>query len=366
MRVTDSIHTVIIGAGQAGLAAGYHLQKRGVPFVILESNDRVGDSWRKRWDSLRLFTPAKFDAIDGMRFPAPPNSFPTKNEMADYLESYARRFKLPVRTGVHVDALYRRGDKYVVSAGDTEIEADNVIVAMALYQKLVQPSFAGELDPAIVQFHSCDYRNPGQLRAGDVLLVGAGNSGAEIAMELSKSHRVFLAGRDVGHVPFRIESLAARLILLRLVLRVFFHRIATIRTPIGRRMIAKGFGHGLPWIRTKPIDLQSAGVQRVPRVAGVRAGKPVLEDGRVLDVANVIWCTGFHPAFSWIKLPVFGDHGLPIHERGVVTSEPGLYFAGMAFLYSASSTMIHGVSRDAAYIADAIAVRSRHRAAVPA
>src|SRR5688572_25823190 len=234
MKVTDSIHTVIIGAGQAGLAAGYHLQKRGIPFVILEANQRVGDSWRKRWDSLRLFTPAKFDAIDGMRFPAPPNSFPTKNEMADYLESYVRRFNLPVRTGVHVDALHRRGDKYVVSAGDLEIEADNVIVAMALYQKFVSPPFAADLDPAIVQFHSCDYRNPGQLRAGDVLLVGAGNSGAEIAMELSKSHRILLSGRDVGHVPFRIESLAARLILLRLVLRVFFHRIATIRTPIGR------------------------------------------------------------------------------------------------------------------------------------
>jgi putative flavoprotein involved in K+ transport len=326
----------------------------------------VGDSWRKRWDSLRLFTPAKFDAIDGMPFPAPPNSFPTKNQMADYLESYVRRFNLPVRTGAHVTELYRRGDKLVVRAGDTEIEAENVIVAMALYQKHVVPSFAAELDPAIVQFHSCDYRNPEQLRAGDVLLVGAGNSGAEIAMELSKSHRIFLSGRDVGHVPFRIESLAARLILLRLVLRVFFHRIATIRTPIGRRMIAKGFGHGLPWIRTKPIDLQTAGVQRMARVVGVRDGKPMLEDGRVLDVANVIWCTGFHPGFSWIKLPIFDDHGLPIHERGVVTREPGLYFAGLAFTYSASSTMIHGVSRDARYIADAIAVRSHHgRAEIP-
>jgi putative flavoprotein involved in K+ transport len=234
----------------------------------------------------------------------------------------------------------------------------------------VLPAFAADLDPSIVQMHSSDYRNPAQLRDGDLLLVGAGNSGAEIAIELSKTHRTFLSGRDVGHVPFRIEGIAARLILLRMVLRVFFHRIATVKTPIGRRMQPNFTGHGLPLVRTKPIDLQRAGVERVSRVAGIRSGKPVLEDGRVLDVANVIWCTGYDPGFSWIDLPVFDDRGLPIHYRGAVLKQPGLYFIGLAFLYSASSTMIHGCSRDAEHIAKTIAARPASRTrtalAVPA
>jgi putative flavoprotein involved in K+ transport len=357
MRTNESIHTVIIGAGQAGLAAAYHLKKLGVPFVVLEANARIGDSWRDRWDSLRLFTPAKFDAIDGMAFPAPANGFPTKNEMADYLESYARRFQLPVRTGVAVKRVSRSGDRFVVSTTAGAIEADNVVVAMASYQKPFTPAFARELDPEIRQMHSTEYRNPGQLRAGDVLLVGAGNSGAEIALELAKSRRTFLSGRHVGHVPFRVEGLAARLLLLRLVLRVFFHRIATVNTPIGRKLRPKFKLQGTPLVRTKPSDLLAAGVQRVARVSGVRDGKPILEDGRVLDVANVIWCTGYRAGFSWIDLPVFDDHGLPIHERGAVAKAPGLYFLGLAFIYSASSTMIHGVSRDAEYTARAIANR---------
>jgi putative flavoprotein involved in K+ transport len=359
MHRSESIHTVIIGAGQAGLATGYHLQKRGIPFVILEAHDRVGDSWRKRWDSLRLFTPAKYDSIDGMPFPAPPWSFPTKNEMADYLEAYVHRFNLPVRTGANVDRLSRRGDKFVISAGGLEIEADNVVVAMATYQKRVVPSFAADLDPGIVQVHSYDYRNPGQLKPGEVLLVGAGNSGAEIAIELAKTHRTFLSGRHVGHVPFRVDGLTARLLLTRLALRGFFHRVATINTPVGRKLRPHFMSHGAPLVRTKPSDLTAAGVQRVSRVAGVRDGKPLLDDGRVLDIANVIWCTGFHSGFSWIDLPVFDQQGLPIQERGVVDAESGLYFVGLAFLYAASSTMIHGVSRDAQYLATAIAARSR-------
>ena len=359
MRATESVHTVIIGAGQAGLAAGYHLKKRGVPFVILEANERVGDSWRKRWDSLRLFTPARYDSIDGMPFPAPAFSFPTKNQMADYLESYAKRFDFDVRTGMRVDRLSRLGDRFLIEAGDTRLEADNVVIAMASYQKHKLPSFAAELDPGIRQMHSCDYKNPGQLQPGDVLLVGAGNSGAEIALELSKSHRTWLSGPDVGHVPFRVEGTAARLLLTRLVQRVFFHRVATLATPIGRGMKPKFVSHGTPLVRTKPKDLIAAGVQRVPKVAAVRDGKPCLEDGRVLDVTNVIWCTGFHAGFSWIDLPVFDHRGQPMHTRGVVNHEPGLYFLGLAFLYAGSSTMIHGVSRDAEYLAQAIAARPR-------
>ena len=352
----ERIQTVVIGAGQAGLATGYHLSRRGLPFVILDANERVGDQWRRRWDSLRLFTPAGYDGIPGLPFPERRHVFPTKDEMGDYLESYARHFHLPVRNGVRVDRLWREGDRFLISSGDRRIEAENVVVAMANYQQPKVPPFASELDPSIVQFHSIDYRSPSQLKEGPVLLVGAGNSGSEIAMELSRSHPVWMSGRDTGHIPFRIDSFLARKILVRLVLRGLFYRVFTTSTPIGRKVRPKVLHGGGPLIRVKPRDLQAAGVQRVPRTVGVSDGKPVLEDGRVLDVANVIWCTGFHPGFSWIDIPVFGEHE-PVHRRGVVESAPGLYFVGLDFLYAFSSTMIHGVGRDADYVVKELAGR---------
>jgi putative flavoprotein involved in K+ transport len=362
----ERVHTLVIGGGQTGLSVAYHLKRSGVPFLVIEANERVGDQWRRRWDSLRLFTPARFDGLAGMRFPAPANAFPTKDEMANFLESYARRFALPVRTGVRVDRLARRGDRYVVTAGAREFEADHVVVAMATYQRGRVPDCAKELDPSIVQLHSVDYRNPAQLRPGGVLVVGAGNSGAEIALELARAgHPTWLSGRHVGHVPFRIEGLAARLVLARLALRIVFHRILTLGTPIGRRARPRIVAHGGPLIRVKPRDLDAAGVKRVPRVAGARDGVPVLADGRALPVENVIWSTGFHPGFSWIDLPVFAPDGEPRQKRGVVEGEPGLYLVGLHFLYALSSTMIHGADRDAAHVARVIAQRSRVVRPVP-
>jgi putative flavoprotein involved in K+ transport len=364
MHNPERLQAVVIGAGQAGLSVGYHLARHGVRFVILDANQRVGDSWRRRWDSLRLFTPARYDGLAGMPFPAPPHTFPSKDEMADYLEAYAARFELPVRTGVAVDRVSRHGDRYLISAGDQQFEAEHVVVAMSDYQKCRVPAFAKDLDPAIVQLHSADYRNLSQLRSGGVLVVGAGNSGADIALEASRGgHRAWISGRDVGHVPFRIDSLAGRLFLVQLVLRGLFHRLITVKTPIGRKLRHKLLSMGGPLIRVKPKDLAMAGIERVPRTAGVRNGQPVLEDGRVLEVSNVVWCTGFHPGFSWIDLPILGNDGRPVHERGVVVSEPGLYFVGLLFLYAASSVMIHGVGRDAEYVADTILGRTRTRRA---
>jgi len=255
---------------------------------------------------------------------------------------------------VRVHRVARDGDGFLVSAGDRAFEAENVVVAMSSFQDPFVPEFAGELDPGIVQLHSYDYRNPGELREGGVLVVGASNSGSEIAMELARTRRIWMSGRDTGHVPFRIEGLASRLLLARLVLRVAFHRVLTVRTPMGRKMRAKSISEGGALVRVKPKDLAAAGVERVPRTVGVKDGRPVLEDGRVLDVANVVWCTGFRNRFSWIDLPVHGEHE-PRHERGVVASEPGLYFVGLEFLYSVSSEMIHGVGRDARRIARSIA-----------
>ncbi|HEU5347405.1 MAG TPA: NAD(P)-binding domain-containing protein [Ktedonobacterales bacterium] len=348
--------TIVIGGGQAGLATGYFLKRHQRDFIILDANERIGDAWRNRWDSLRMFTYARFDGLAGMPFPAPAYAFPTKDEMADYLEAYAARFELPVRTSVVVDRLTRQGERFEVTAGDMRFEAKHVVVAMSNHQKPRLPSFASALDSSIVQLHSSEYRNPSQLRAGGILVVGAGNSGAEIALELARSHAVWLSGRDTGHIPIRIERRATQILVMPL-FRAVFHHVLTVDTPIGRKLRPKFTSGGDPLIRIKPRDLVKAGIERVPRAAGVRDGLPVLDDGRVLAVTNVIWCTGYHPGFSWIELPILaGD--VPIHERGIVTSEPGLYFVGLEFLYAKSSVMVHGVSRDAERVVNAIAMEA--------
>jgi len=355
LREPERVHTVIVGGGQAGLSVGYFLTKRKIPFVILDAGARVGDGWRNRWDSLSLFSPARFNGLAGMPFPAPRFAFPTKDEMADYLESYGERFRLPVRNNVAVDRVWKEGNHFMISADDMLIEAEHVVVAMSNYQEPRVPEFASELAPKIVQIHSRDYRNLRQLRKGGVLVVGAGNSGAEIALECARGgHRTWLSGRDVGHVPFRIASAVAKHAIVPLLFRFIFHRLLTVDTPMGRKARRNMVSRGAPLIRQKPKDLIAAGVERVPRTTGVRMGKPVLDDGRVLDVANVIWCTGFKPGLDWIDLPIFDDRGEPIHERGLVPSEPGISFVGQHFLYAMSSAMIHGVARDAERIADAI------------
>ncbi|MEP7000975.1 MAG: NAD(P)-binding domain-containing protein [bacterium] len=355
-REPERVHTVIIGGGQAGLSVGYFLAKRKIPFVILDAGARVGDVWRNRWDSLRLFTPARFDGLAGMPFPGPRFSFPTKDEMADYLESYAAHFKLPVRTGVRVDRVWKEADHFMISADDTLIAATHVVIAMSNYQEPRIPAFATELAANVVQIHSRDYRNPGQLCKGGVLIVGAGNSGAEIALECARGgHQVWLSGPDVGHVPFRPTSALARHVILPVLFRFVFHRVLTVDTPMGRKVRPSMISHGAPLIRQKPQDLIAAGVQRVGRTTGVSSGKPRLDDGRVLDVTNVIWCTGFEPGLDWVDLPLLDDRGEPKHERGLIPSEPGISFVGQHFLYAMSSAMVHGVARDAERIANAIA-----------
>jgi putative flavoprotein involved in K+ transport len=355
---SERFETVIIGGGQAGLAAGYHLARRGLPFVILDANERIGDSWRKRWDSLHLFSPARFSGLPGMPFPAPAHSYPTKDEVADYLEAYAARFELPVQTGVRVDGLSRNGGGFVVTAGEKRFDADNVVVAMATHQIPRVPPFAPELDPGIVQLHAGEYRNPSQLQDAGVLVVGAGNTGAEIALDVVSGHPTWLSGRGTGHVPFRIETLAARHLFIPLVFRFIGHHVLTVNTPIGRKERPKILSQGAPLVRVKPKDIAAAGIERVPKTVGVRKGLPLLEDGRVLEVANVIWCTGFRPDFSWIDLPIFGEEdNEPTHERGIVAHEPGPYFVGLSFLYAMTSGFLRGVGRDADHVAKHIASR---------
>jgi len=345
--------TVIIGGGQAGLAVGYHLANRGRPFVILDANQRIGDTWRRRWDSLQLFTPARYSGLPGMPFPAPPWSYPTKDQVADYLEAYAARFELPVRTGVRVDRLSRDGNRYLLDAGSDQFEADQVVVASGAYQRLRVPAFAAELDPGIVQLDPSRYRDPSQLGPGGVLVVGAGNSGAEIAFEVAATHPTWLSGPDAGRIPVRTGSTWDRL----LTPPVWFlaSHVLTVNTPVGRKVRPRALTTTAPLERVRPKDLAAAGIQRVPRTVGVRDGAPVLEDGDVLDVSTVIWCTGYRPDFGWIDLPAFDQDGAPLHQRGVVGSQPGLYFIGLFFLSSFTSALVGGVGRDADHIADRIA-----------
>jgi putative flavoprotein involved in K+ transport len=343
----ERFDVIVIGGGQAGLSVGYHLKQRGVRFVILDGQARVGDAWRKRWDSLRLFSPAALDGLDGLPFPAPPGSYPSKDEMADYLEHYAAHFQLPMRTSCRVERLSKEGSRFVVQTSEGELHADQVVVAMAGYQHQRVPALARELSPHVVKLTSSEYKNPAQLAPGSVLVIGRGNSGTEIALDLSRTHRVHLAGPDVGAVPLPMTRWVAFLVM-----RVVFHRILTLSTALGRKVRPTMMHRATPLIRTKAKHLLAAGVEVLTqRVQGVLRGLPVLSDGRTLDVNNVVFCTGFDAGFSWIDLPIFGADGEPQHEAGVVTREPGLYFVGLQFLYSMSSSMVHGVGRDAQRIA---------------
>ena len=346
------IETVVIGGGQAGLSAGYHLAKRGRAFVILDAYERVGDNWRCHWDSLRLYSPARAASLPGMTFPAPRTYYPTKDEMADFLEAYRAAFELPVHGGVRVSTVRRDGDRYVVTCTDgSAYRCDNVVVATGTFGRTPRvPAFAGELDPGIRQLHSSDYKRPSQLKPGAVLVVGASHSGGDIAFEAgSAGHPVVLSGPIHGQVPFRIEKRPAKLAYP--VLFSLAQHVLTMRTPIGRKMRPEIRAHGGPFIRVKKADLAGVGVEMTPaRTVGTKNGRPVLDGDRTLDVTNVVWCTGFRQDFSWIRLPITGDDGWPLERRGVVDTAPGLYFVGLAFQYAFSSMLVGGAGRDAEYV----------------
>jgi putative flavoprotein involved in K+ transport len=351
MQQFERYETVIVGGGQAGLSVGYFLKRHGHSAVILDASKRIGDSWRTRWDSLRLYSPAFRDGLPGMPFPAARSAYPTKDEMGDYLEAYASHFDLPVRGGVTVDALTRENGRYVATAGDRRFEADNVVVATGVFRKPYKPDFASGLDPQITQLHSNDYRRLSQLQEGPVLVVGASHSGSDIAYEASTAHDVVLSGTDTGQIPVPIESRRGRLFFRLLVFAGTY--ILTVDTPLGRKMRPHVRHGGGPLLRHRKKDLLAAGVERViARTVGVKNGLPMLDDGRVLDVRNVIWCTGFRPDFGWIRFPLeLGEDGYPVQHRGAAASSPGLYFAGLPFLHSFASMLIAGNGRDAERIA---------------
>lgn len=356
-KTEELVDTIVIGGGQAGLAAGYFLSRHNHHFVILDQNQRTGDSWRNRWESLRLFTPGKFDGLPGMGFPGSGNHLPTKNEVADYLENYAEVFDLPVRHGIQVKSLDQNEQGYRINAGTSSYRARNVIVATGPFQKPYIPSFATALDPSILQLHSSAYCAAHDIPGKTVLIVGAGNSGAEIALELRKTGKqVWLAGRDVGRIPANGQLgkfLGGR------PLWWMMNHVLTVDTPIGRKVRVREAHHGTPLGRATRQEIARSGVELVPRLTGIQGGKPQLEDGRILPVEAVLWATGFHPDYSWLHLPIFEEHGYPRHERGVVPGAPGLYFLGLMFQTRLGSSLLGGVGLDAASIVEKI-IRNGH------
>jgi putative flavoprotein involved in K+ transport len=356
----ERLGTVIIGAGQTGLATAYFLGKAGVPCVVLDEHQRVGDQWRQRYDSLLLNTPAQYDGLPGLPFAAPRGSYPTGAEMGDHLERYVTTMGIVVRSGVRVQAVDRQpGGGYELSTSDGPIRADNVVVACGAEQLPRVPGFADELDPGIRQLHSSGYHHPGQLLPGPVLVVGSAQSGADIALEsVQAGHETWLSGRPVPEVPVPFGSRRMRMGLP--VLWFLANHVLTVKTPMGRRMQPEVRKGGAPLIRTRRADLEAAGVHLTEaKTVGTDDGRPVLADGTVLDVANVVWCTGFRQEFGLVRPDVTGDDGYPAGDGGIVEGSPGLYYVGLLFQTAFASMLIGGAGRDARRIAAHIAVRAR-------
>lgn len=354
-----TLDAIVVGGGQAGLAAGYWLDQRGLEFKILDAGSRVGQSWARRWDSLRLFTPARYSELPGLEFPRPAGADrfwrPSKDEMAAYLRGYAERFSLPVALDSRVEQLRREDDVYRVrTENGGELSGRAVIAATGAHQTQRVPSFAAELDPGIDRLGSTEYLRPAQIDADAVLVVGAGASGVDIAFDLAAAGReVVLAGPKLRHLPRRI---------LGIDLYWWLHASGVIRArcdrPPGRWICDEGRRGGDELIGLRDRDFERAGIRRVGRVVGVRDGRPAIEGGELLDPGAVVWCIGLGYEFErWIELPVLDRQGIPIHDRGVVADEPGLYVLGLPYQSRPDSALVGGVGRDAERIVATMADR---------
>jgi putative flavoprotein involved in K+ transport len=341
----DKWDVVIIGGGQAGLATGYFLKRMKREFIILDDNSRSGDSWRKRWDSLMLFTPAKHDSLPGLPFPGSNSNFPGKDDMADYLEQYERKFSLPVRHDTRVNHVVSENDHFEIETNDGKIIADNVVVATGTNPFPRVPAFSSGLSKDIFQIHSSVYINSDSIPPGDVLVVGAATSGIEIALELSRTRKTYISGTSPFHIPDNLLKYGGELYWW------FINNILTIKTPAGKKVKEKILHGGSPLIRISRRDLDNAGVKSLPRVKGTNDGYPLFEDNSTLKVKTIIWATGYRPDFSWIDGRVTGETGWPLTTRGISLLKNGLYFVGMPFQFGLTSGLVGGVGRDAGFVA---------------
>jgi putative flavoprotein involved in K+ transport len=344
--VTPRRDVVVVGGGQAGLTIGYFLARQELDFTILEAAAGSAAAWRERWDSLRLFTPARYDALPGLPFPGDPDVYPSRDEVAAYLADYARHFDLPVELDSRVHSIRKTGGTYLVELEDRAYQADQVVVATGPFQVPIVPPIAERLDPEVVQLHSSAYRSPAAIPGGPVLVVGGGNTGFQIAEELSESHEVHLSiGSRQTPLPQRILGLD-----------LFRYLDATglirkgIDSRIGRRMEGRD-----TLIGSSPRALRRRhGVEIHGRAVEAAGSTVSFGDGGQLDVRTVIWATGFGVDHSWIDVPVFDESGRLAHRRGV-TESPGLYFLGLTWQYTRGSALLGWVKDDAEYLARQIA-----------
>ncbi len=331
---------IVVGGGQAGMTAGYYLSKAGIPFLILDAGIQAGEAWRRRWDSLELFTPARYSSLPGLRFPGDPGHYPGKDEVAGYMREYARAFALPVRYRSRVTALEPAAGGYRLATGSGDYQAGQVIIATGAYQEPWTPPAAARLGPGVTQLHAAAYRNPGQIPGDEVLVVGAANSGAQIAAELAATHRVCLSqGAPIRRLPRKIAGIP---------IHSFGDRLGLIPAPFDTWRGRTQRGDLLVGPSLRQLARRH-GIELADRVTGADGRSIRFADGRQLQVSAVIWATGYRPDYSWIHLPVLDGHGLPRHQRGV-TGYPGLYFLGMHNQYSRGSALIHWVRYDAQYI----------------
>jgi putative flavoprotein involved in K+ transport len=355
--ITDRQEVVVVGAGQAGLAIGYLLAEQGRRFTILETADAPAAAWRARWDSLRLFTPVRYDSLPGRAFPGDPDAYPGRDDVVAYLTDYARDFELPVELGSRVRSVRRGDDGYLVELDDRAYETDQVVVATGPFQVPRVPEQAVQLDPEIVQLHSNDYRRPRDVPAGPVLVVGGGNTGFQVAEELSRSNQVHLSigsrqtpmpQRILGRDVFRFLDAAG---LMRV----------TVASRIGQRM-----QHRETLIGSRPrVARRRHGIHLHGRTVEISGSDVRFSDGSHVTPSAVIWATGYRLDHSFVQVPVFDDHGRLVHQRGVTTS-PGLYFLGLPWQYTRGSALLGWVKDDAQHLARHIADRSTQRASVPA
>jgi putative flavoprotein involved in K+ transport len=341
----ERFDVVVIGAGQAGLAMGYFLARQGRRFVILEGANSIAAAWRTRWDSLLLFTPRRYSALAGLAFPGDPDSYPTRDAVIAYLEQYAATFELPIELNSAVRSLTAKDGTFVVGLDDRRIEADQVVVATGPFQVPLVPALAGQLESELFQTHSTGYMRPSDVPEGRVVVVGGGNTGYQIAKELSATHQVHLAvGSRQKPLP---QRLLGRDLFWWLTKTGLIKK--TVDTRIGRRLKDRD-----TLIGSSPRALKRRhGVELKPRVVGASGRTISFADGSELDVDAVIWATGYRPDYSWIELPVLDERGRARHRRGV-TDVSGLYFLGLTWQHTRGSALLGWVKDDAAFIADEI------------
>jgi len=344
----ELLDVVVIGGSQAGLAIAWHLTRQHLRFVVLEAGPEPGHVWRSRWDSLTLFTPAQYDALPGMPFPGPPDTYQTKESVAGYLNAYAAEFDLPVRLNTRVTALIRTAEGFEARTDDGVFRARQV-VAIGPFQVPYVPPAAQRLDSSVIQLHSAGYRNPEALPPGPVLVVGGGNSGFQIAEELAATRQVDLSISTKA--PVLPQRWAGKDLFWWLT-RIGLTRVTT-KSRVGRRLRARpDFIVGSSRRR-----LQAAGVRFRPAVTDAEGRAVRFADGSSLDAGAVIWTTGYRSDYSWIHIPGIVGDGHVIHRRGV-TDVPGLYFLGLPWQHTRGSALLGFVHDDAAHLAGRIAAAS--------